>query len=178
MKTFLVGVCLAALVAGARPAEADVNLFAASGTLRACGCTYYPASHDWICQTVLEFDGPTPHYSPTRPSVVPVELIEQAIGQCGTWTLPRKVQALYFLAPAGLDYVHGLVRTPIQIYYLVDQGPAAAASCEGFSYVCGHQLPFPGCGSYAPTAAEEPCFQAAAASGTVTACGLGYCGVP
>lgn len=121
MKALVFSLALAVL--GAVGAQAaDQNLFVATGTLSSCGCVYYSATADWVCQTVLSMDGPAPHFSPEAPSVPPVELTGQSLGQCSALTLPRHVQALFFTAPAGIDYVHGLVRTPIKIYFLIDLG--------------------------------------------------------
>lgn len=123
MRHVILSILLLATLS-ASVAHAD-NTYAAKGVLTSCGCTYFPTTADWICQGSIEFDGPTPHFSPAATTTVGIELVEQGIGQCASIqaSLPRKVSALFWTEAAGLDFVHGgIVRSPIRAYYLVDQG--------------------------------------------------------
>lgn len=117
----VVAVC--ALLGLSGPARAD-NADVARGKLTACGCTYFPSTADWICQASIEFDGPAPHFSPSATTTVGVEIVEQALGQCASLqaSLPRKVSALFWMEAAGPDYVHGILRSPLRVYYFVDEG--------------------------------------------------------
>lgn len=122
---------------------ADSNLAQMLGTLTACDCQFFLNGNpfpcgtpedpfapcgDWICFASFEVAAPAPHYDEGNPTVVNIELVEQAIGQCNTLKttvgLPRKVQALYWMEAAGIDFVHGgIVRSPAKSYFLIDSGP-------------------------------------------------------
>lgn len=115
-------------------AQSDQNLHTLIGTMDSCGCSCFPITPtpisgptcDWICHAQFTVAAPPPHFDGQAPTSVNVELVEQAIGQCGAIqsTLPRKVQLLFWLQQHGIDYVHGLVRSPIQGYYTINLGPA------------------------------------------------------
>lgn len=106
----------------ALPAEAQSTAtHTMYATVLSQGCTYYPLlTPDWTCWvTVQEFGSE---------HVFTVELLEdsQALGQVGQMapSLPRKAFLYYVLRPAGIDYLRGIVRSQVRVYFVIDAGPA------------------------------------------------------
>lgn len=110
----------------------DSNLHQLTGTLTDCWCEFIPDFNEeigvWFCYSTFEIAAPTPHYSPENPVTVTVEIVEQAVGQCGETLfplLPRQVRASFWVDRAELYINHlnrRVTRSPVRVYYLEDLG--------------------------------------------------------
>lgn len=119
----LAGVLSLSLFFGPSTVHGDENLHQLKGTLTACWCDYYPGTGDWLCWANFSVTAPSQYFA-DDPTTVLVEIRGQALGQCSTLqnSLPESnVRMLFWLEAAGTDYVHGVIRSPVKGYYLIDE---------------------------------------------------------